>query len=81
MAGRILRELYITKQATLALRRLKNSLPENIIGRPAVIRNTYPLLKRLIHRFCNEIPYIYGLEEHQTCNCYQYLLFARKTCQ
>ena len=81
MAGRIPRKLCITKRATLASRRLKNLLPENTIGRPAVATNTYPLLEGLIDGFCNGIAYIYRLEGQLTCSRYQYLLLAGRTCR
>ena len=49
MAGRM------SKRATSASRRLEKSLPGNIIGKPVVATNTYPLLKGLIDRFPDRI--------------------------
>ena len=45
----------VSKRATSASRRLERSLPGNTIGRPAVATDTYPSLKGLIDRFCDQI--------------------------
>ena len=56
MAERIPREFCITKRATLALRRLENSLPGNTIRGPAVASDTYPSLGGLMMDFATGLP-------------------------